>query len=157
MNKNIFFWLIAGLVLFSDQGVKFLVQSLMYEGQTVPVLGSFFHFTYILNPGAAFGLFAYKTWMLICLAGLVIAAVIIFYRRIMEQAAVIRLALALEMAGTMGNLLDRLRLGYVVDFLDFRIWPIFNIADIAIVTGVGLLFYYLIFLDEKADKEYGKI
>ena len=71
------------------------------------------------------------------------------YRRLMSEKAIIRWGVALLLGGAVGNLIDRLRIGGVIDFLDFRIWPVFNIADIGICVGVALLMYALIYDTEK--------
>ena len=74
------------------------------------------------------------------------------YRRLMSEKAIIRWGVALLLGGAVGNLIDRLRIGGVIDFLDFRIWPVFNIADIGICVGVALLMYALIY-DTKKEKQ----
>ena len=140
---------IVFFLILADQAIKFLVVSLMELGESIPVFAGIFHITYIENPGAAFGLFANQRLVLIVAGILVIAAACLMYRRLMSEKAIIRWGVALLLGGAVGNLIDRLRIGGVIDFLDFRIWPVFNIADIGICVGVALLMYALIYDTEK--------
>ena len=133
------YFLIAGSVLLLDQFVKSVIQQKMQEGLSIPVLPGIFHITYILNPGAAFGLFEEQQWLFILVAVLLVLGVAVLFRQLLQQPPVMRFGAALLVGGALGNLMDRIRLGKVVDFLDFRIWPIFNVADIAICVGVGLI------------------
>ena len=140
---------IVFFLILADQAIKFLVVSLMELGESIPVFAGIFHITYIENPGAAFGLFANQRLVFIVAGILVIAASCLMYRRLMSEKAIIRWGVALLLGGAVGNLIDRLRIGGVIDFLDFRIWPVFNIADIGICVGVALLMYALIYDTEK--------
>ena len=140
---------IVFFLILADQAIKFLVVSLMELGEAIPVFAGIFHITYIENPGAAFGLFANQRLVFIVAGILVIAAACLMYRRLMSEKAIIRWGVALLLGGAVGNLIDRLRIGGVIDFLDFRIWPVFNIADIGICVGVALLMYALIYDTEK--------
>ena len=140
---------IVFFLILADQAIKFLVVSLMELGESIPVFAGIFHITDIENPGAAFGLFANQRLIFIVAGVLVIAAACLMYRRLMSEKAIIRWGVALLLGGAVGNLIDRLRIGGVIDFLDFRIWPVFNIADIGICVGVALLMYALIYDTEK--------
>lgn len=143
---------IVFFIILADQAIKFLVVSYMKLGESIPVLAGIFHITYIENPGAAFGLFANQRVMFIVAAALVIAAACLMYRRLMSEKVIVRWGVALLLGGAAGNLIDRVRIGCVIDFLDFRIWPVFNIADIGICIGVALLMYALLF-DKEKEKE----
>lgn len=113
------------------------------------IIPKIFHITYILNPGAAFGLLAGRTWIFVVTAIVVFLAVIYAHLRLPKDARAIRLALGMIGGGALGNLYDRVVIGKVVDFLDFRIWPyIFNFADSMIVIGAGILIL-TIYLNEK--------
>ena len=147
------YFLIAGSVLLLDQLVKSVVQQKMQEGLSIPVLPGIFHITYILNPGAAFGLFEEQQWLFILVAVLLVAGVAVLFRQLLQQPPIMRLGAALLVGGALGNLIDRIRLGKVVDFLDFRIWPIFTVADIAICVGVGLIL--LAMFKEQGDMNGG--
>jgi len=147
--KKLNFLGIAAVIFLLDQLTKFIVQQKMLIDESIPVIEHVFHLTYILNPGAAFGMLAYRTQFFVLIAFLVIGLVIAFYRKILEQPFWMQLALAMQFSGALGNLADRLRTGYVVDFLDFRVWPIFNLADMAIVGGVAIFVWQVIFISEK--------
>lgn len=147
--------LLVAFVMLVDQAVKFYIQTHMTLGTSVPVIENVFHITYILNPGAAFGLFEHQTlFFLIVAVGLIIAAAY-FYPRIPKHYRLLRFGIGLLVGGAMGNVIDRIKTGYVIDFFDFRIWPVFNIADAAIVCGVGCIIFTMLYIhkeDEENDK-----
>ena len=149
--------IIAGTVAL-DQIVKHIVAGSMALGQTIPVINNFFHITYIHNDGAAFGIMAGNEVFLIGLPAVMMAAgiaVLILCSNRLEPIALI--AIALITGGGAGNLIDRSVYGYVIDFIDFRIWtPIFNIADIAVCTGCGLLILYLLVIDGRKNGKSDK-
>ena len=129
------------LVFIIDQLVKHLVVSTMHLGQSLPVIKGIFHITYVLNPGAAFGMLEHQRWFFILVA---LAAVLLgsaFYKKLQQESFLMRSGAGLLLGGAVGNLADRIQSGLVVDFLDFRIWPVFNIADIAICAGAGILIF----------------
>lgn len=131
-----------GLFVFIiDQLVKYLVVSTMHIGQSFPVVKGFFYITYVLNPGAAFGMLEHQRWFFICVAVMMIVIGMVFYKRLQQESLLIRCGAGLLLGGAVGNLTDRIKSGLVIDFLDFRIWPVFNIADIAICVGAGFLIY----------------
>lgn len=136
-------------IVLADQAVKYGIVSFMEMGESIPVLPGIFHITYIENPGAAFGMFANQRMIFILAALLVIVAVCAAYRRLMDESRTVRWGVALLLGGAVGNLIDRVRTGRVIDFLDFRIWPVFNIADVGICIGVALLIYTMAFEREK--------
>lgn len=145
--------IIIGIILV-DQLSKYYIQSLMPIGMSIPIIENIFHLTYILNPGAAFGILENQRWFFVVVAFIMLVCILYIYPRIKAEVLSLRLGIALLVGGAIGNVIDRARTGYVVDFFDFRIWPIFNIADIAIVVGVGIIVYYLIFLvDIKGDNK----
>jgi signal peptidase II len=138
------FLLLVALVLGIDQLSKYIIRVNFQPNESLPVINSVFHLTYVNNPGAAFGLLAYKTPVFVTVTLLVAVVILVAYRFLPPDRILLRLALALMLGGALGNLIDRLRFGYVVDFLDFRIWPVFNLADMAIVGGVILLCWELL-------------
>jgi signal peptidase II len=138
------FFLLAVLVLVADQLSKYVIRTSMVPNQSLPVIKSIFHITYVNNPGAAFGLLANKTWVFIAVTLAVAVFIVFTYRYLPPGLMLLRLALALMLGGAIGNLIDRLRFGYVIDFLDFRIWPVFNLADMAVVSGVILLCWQIL-------------
>lgn len=143
---------IAFAVLVLDQLTKYYIQLNMFPGMSIPVIDEIFHITYILNPGAAFGILQHQRWFFVLVAVLLFAGLLYFYPRMPKGSRLLPLAAGLQAGGAAGNVVDRVKTGYVVDFLDFRIWPVFNIADMAIVCGVGLFIYYLLFCHDKKDE-----
>jgi signal peptidase II len=132
-----------------DQSAKALVVArvpLYAAVQPIPALGHLFNFTFITNTGAAFGLLPDRGIIFIAIALAVAVAIVVYVRRIPHGEWLLKTSLALQLGGAMGNLLDRIRLGYVVDFADFHAWPVFNFADTCIVVGVALLAYRLLVL-----------
>jgi signal peptidase II len=130
---------VALAVILLDQVTKALVVAnlALYE-QWAPVeaLRPYFTLTYIQNTGAAFGLLPNGGWFFVAVAVLVSGLIVYFYRTMPDQTWLIRAALGLQLGGGLGNLVDRIQRGYVVDFLDFKFWPVFNVADSALVVGV---------------------
>jgi len=134
-------------VFLLDQATKFWIASTFRVGQSQPIIAEIVHLTYVRNTGGAFGLF--KGWVplliLISLVAIVLIVRIAFMQRtVSPRRRLGRFAVSLILGGALGNLADRLHLGYVVDFLDFRVWPVFNVADIAITCGVGFLILELL-------------
>ena len=143
---------LAVVVVILDQWSKYYIQSQMSLGMSIPVIPEIFHLTYILNPGAAFGILENQRFFFVIIAVAMIAIVIYLYPRLPSKPLLLRLGIGLMAGGAVGNVIDRIKTGYVVDFFDFRIWPIFNIADIAIVVGVSCIVYTLVFIEEKKDE-----
>ncbi|WP_019554165.1 signal peptidase II [Propionispira raffinosivorans] len=133
------------VIILVDQFSKFYIQSMMNLGMSIPVIPHIFHITYILNPGAAFGILENQRIFFILIGVFILLAAMFFYPRLRQEKFPLKAGSALLLGGAVGNLIDRIQTGYVVDFFDFRIWPIFNIADIAIVCGVGLIIYTILF------------
>ncbi|MCR3922593.1 MAG: signal peptidase II [Firmicutes bacterium] len=129
---------IAILLLF-DQGTKWFITHTMTVRQSIPIIKNVFHITYVRNPGAAFSLLANRTSLLIVVVVIIIIIIMVILYRLPVEDKLLRVALTFLLAGALGNLIDRIRFGYVIDFLDLRVWPVFNVADIAIFIGIGLL------------------
>lgn len=139
--------LVAAVAVALDQWTKHLVASRLelYESWApFQALASVFTIHYVTNTGAAFGLFQNGSLFFVIVAVIVSVVIVLYYRHLEEGQWLIRLSLGLQLAGALGNLIDRIRVGYVIDFLDFRIWPVFNLADASIVCGVILLAYLLL-------------
>lgn len=136
---------IASLSLLADQLTKWLVSSSMQLHQSIELVENFFHLTYVRNPGAAFGILAEHSLRRPFFIGISLVATvgILWYAKQTKGQTLTHLALGLILSGALGNLIDRIRFGEVVDFLDFHWyqhrWPAFNIADSAICVGVALL------------------
>ncbi len=148
--QNVVFFLTALLAVAADQLSKIWIRSNLARGELLPETG-LFRLTHVHNTGAAFGLFQDQTFPLTIVALIGIVALLLFalliYRRFpFLDSRLGKPALGLVLGGTVGNLIDRLRLGYVTDFLDIGVWPAFNIADSAITVGVVLFVYSFLFL-----------
>lgn len=144
--------LLALVVVVIDQLAKYYIQSKMVPGMSIPVIDGIFHITYVLNPGAAFGILEHQTAFFLVVAVILIIAIAYYYPRIPHGYRLLRLGIGLQAGGAAGNVIDRIKTGYVVDFLDFRVWPVFNIADMAIVTGVVLIVYNTLYLSGRKDE-----
>ena len=134
-----------------DQVVKFLVSHEMFPGMSIPVIQDIFHITFVLNPGAAFGILAHQRSFFIVMGIVIVILGGLFSPYIRRQCRIFRCGTALLLGGALGNLIDRVRFGHVIDFFDFRIWPVFNIADIAIVVGVAAIIYAILFKMHPAE------
>ena len=136
------------LVVFCiDQLTKYIVISNMFLGQSIPEHG-IFRFTHIYNTGALFGLFPNQTFILIIASFLGIGFLLVFYHLYRFPGIFLRISLGLQLGGAFGNLVDRVRLGHVTDFIDVGPWPIFNLADSSIVVGLGVIAYVILFKSE---------
>ncbi|MEA3560306.1 MAG: signal peptidase II [Candidatus Omnitrophota bacterium] len=137
-------FIISISVLALDQLTKSLISLYFLPGQSQPIIKNIFYLTLIHNKGIAFGLFRGKIVLFIFVSVIIIGLLITLLRKIRKHDLLLKVSLALILAGAFGNLIDRLVFGYVIDFLDFRIWPVFNVADSAITIGAGLLILRLI-------------
>lgn len=135
------FLIVALLVVILDQLTKYYVVSNFYLGESVPVIENIFHWTYILNPGAAFGMLEGSRWFFVVIAIAVIGGIWYMRDELNEGGWMMQYGAALFGGGAVGNLIDRMRSGLVIDFFDFRIWPVFNVADIAICVGVAMILW----------------
>ena len=147
--------LVAAAVILLDQMSKWLVEhQLPLNGSWAPLpeLDHLFRITHVSNTGAAFGLFPGGS-ALFGLIAVFVAIVILFYNfQLPAGNKLLRLALGLQLGGALGNLVDRLRIGHVTDFLDFGRWPVFNLADTAIVSGVVLLALLMLIEEREARR-----
>lgn len=139
----IFFYTAVSSLIFVDQLTKFIILQKLTLGESLPVFSDVLHLTLVQNRGIAFGLFGgHDQILLITITVSIVVLAMIGHTLWKKQEGrfltLNRAAIALIFAGAAGNWLDRLRYGAVIDFLDFRIWPVFNIADTAISVGVGL-------------------
>lgn len=130
--------LVAGAAVLADQVTKHIVSSQLPLGDRTATIGPF-SIHYVQNSGIAFGLFAGATPFIVLLSAVALSWMLVFFARSGARHPVLPVALGLLVGGSASNLLDRLRLGHVTDFLDVRYWPAFNLADTFIVMGVMLL------------------
>lgn len=138
------FYCIAILWLILDQISKFYIVEHMSLGESIPLIEGYFNCTYILNRGAAFGILTDQHIFFLCIVVLLVLAYLYFRKTIHEGPKFLQIGAALLLSGALGNGWDRFYRSAVVDFFDFRVWPIFNVADIGICLGVLLIVIYLI-------------
>ncbi len=145
----------AGILL--DQLTKLLIASLMELGETIPLLEGVLHITYVRNPGAAFGMLAEDRWVFLLVSTVTILAIGIYLFVTKSKNPFFITALAMILSGGVGNMIDRLAFGEVVDFIDFRLinFAVFNGADSFVCVGAALLFLSILFekKPEGASKE----
>ena len=145
--------LIAGLVILLDQVTKMLIVKALPMHATKPVIDGFFNLVHVLNPGGAFGLMAdmsptVRAIVFLVISAMAIGLILYFYHTTPDNRPWLATGFALIFGGAVGNMIDRVRLGAVIDFLDFHFkslsWPAFNVADSAITTGVGIFVLHLV-------------
>ena len=146
---------LALVILVLDRITKFAVTKNLSQGHSIKIIPGIFHITLISNNGTAFGLFKNQNTFFIILSALVIISIIVYSSKA-KLAAPTSLALGLILGGAIGNLADRIRFGYIIDFLDFRIWPVFNVADSAITVGVIILVVNILFRNVKCQSTNDK-
>ena len=153
---------ISTLVLLLDQISKYLVTQRLMVGRSwtiLPGLASVFRITYVTNTGAAFGLFPNRSEFFVFVAVIVIVALVLYYLYLPDGQWLVRIALGLQLGGAIGNnLVDRLVRGFVVDFIDLNFWPlknwpVFNLADTSIVTGVVILTVVMFWVEWREQKD----
>jgi len=141
-NKNILF--ISSLtiiVILLDQIIKYIVSKYIQPSQSIPIIKDIIHLTYIQNTGAGFGILKGWNAILIFVSLIIIGIILFYFDRIIKEKQ-IHIPIALILGGAIGNLIDRVFLGHVIDFIDFRIWPAFNISDSCITIGALWLIVY---------------
>lgn len=153
-KKYIRFFTVAVVVVILDQISKALVLAKIPLFKSIPVINGFFSLTHVHNPGGAFGFLAqngspWLHWMFLGAAALALVLILYFHHQTPRTHPYLALGLSLIFGGAIGNLIDRLRFGEVVDFLDFYVathhYPTFNVADSAVTVGVGIFLVHIIF------------
>ena len=150
-----------------DQATKWIVLLNMEIGESIPLIKGVFHFTYIRNPGAAFGSLSNSRWVFIVLSTVMIAGMIFYLVKYRPKAKLFYIPASMIIGGGIGNMIDRLFYGdsfgdgTVVDFLDFCAFPnlwswIFNVADAFVCVGAAILFVYLLIEIIKEEKDKAK-
>ncbi len=145
----------------ADQLVKYWASTALREAGTIPLWEGVFHLTYCENTGAAFSLLSGHRWVLLAVTAAALIGMFVALSKHYMKNAFGRTSLRLIIAGAVGNMLDRFLLGYVVDMFDFRLidFPVFNVADILLCVGVGMMAVYVLVMEprlEKQAKEDGK-
>ena len=145
--------IVSGIIILLDQISKLIVIAKLELGRDIPVIPGFLNITHVLNPGGAFGLFAqHSTWvrvlMFLVFSLIAVGFIIYLYIGVPESHRMLANGLCLIFGGAAGNLIDRIHMGKVVDFIDIYIqqyhWPAFNVADSAICVGVGIFVYHIV-------------
>ena len=137
-----------------DRVVKTAVDNGMQPGDTIPVVGDFFHITYVQNTGAAFSMLQGHPLLLIILPGILICIALLYMLvNSKTMKPIFLISLALICGGGLGNLTDRFAYGHVIDMFDFGFFPVFNVADIAVVVGCGLLVIYLVVYENRNPRK----
>ena len=132
------FLLLIGL----DQLSKFYIEYTMFIGESRPIIEGIFHITYVRNTGISFGFLADRTGMILIIQLFILLLLFYLKSQVFSNNFHVNLLFVLIFAGAVGNILDRFVYGYVIDFFDFQVWPVFNFADIYIVLGVfGLILF----------------
>lgn len=142
---------VALAVFALDQASKILLARYLstLPGHSVPLIPHVVWLTLITNTGAAFGILANQSILFVLIALVVILVILVYWRYVPSGSVWVQVALGLQLGGAAGNLLDRLRYrGHVIDFIDLKWWPVFNLADSAIVVGVAILATYLFLKDD---------
>jgi signal peptidase II len=157
LRHTVLLGLVAIALYAADQVTKALVVANLGLGERVPVVGDVVQLWHVRNTGAAFSLFEGLAWLFIPVHLLAIGMVIYFHREFRDRGPWIHVVLGAILAGALGNMTDRLRFGYVVDFVSVGIgdlrWPTFNVADPAVVLGIALLVLYLTLADRDDRKD----
>ncbi|MBI2252935.1 MAG: signal peptidase II, partial [Armatimonadetes bacterium] len=143
------FFALAVLEYFLDQLSKFLILKYLPLEESIPIIKPIIYFHHIQNQGGAFGLFPeyYKFYTLISI--LVISGMLIYSKKILSLDKGMQIALGLILGAACGNLTDRLRFGGVIDFIDLKFWPIFNLADSALTISIFYISFKMIYLEIK--------
>ena len=142
-------FVIALLTFLLDRITKFAIITNFSQGDILVVIRKFFRITLVFNTGTAFGLLKGANFLFVVLSLAVIIFILLYTHK--DRSARLNLAvpLGLIVGGAVGNLLDRVRYGYVIDFIDFRVWPVFNVADSAITIGMIILAWKILFYKPK--------
>ena len=143
---------IAAVILL-DRLTKLLITHTMLLGESFPVIDGIVSCTYILNPGAAFGLLEHQRLFFVAITLAVLGVAFYFRRQIRQEGPLVYWGSTLFLGGAIGNCIDRIHTGLVIDFIDFHWWPIFNVADIFICTGVGLIIWSLLKTEWKTKQK----
>ena len=139
------FYPISLLVFAIDTFIKTVISTQLSPAISMPLIKGILNLTFVRNTGVAFGLFPGKRLLLILISIAVCALVIYFYSRTRKKDFLLRIAFAIILGGSLCNLFDRIFYGYVIDYVDFRVFPVFNLSDVAINLGVFLIILDLFF------------
>lgn len=143
MNIALFIFLVL-----LDQITKYYALNFLSRVGSMPVIDNIFNLTYVENRGAAFGMLQNQKWFFVLVAIVVVSFIVYYLKTNKNMSRLYQVSLILILSGAIGNVIDRVRLNFVVDFFDFIVWPVFNMADIFVVTG-GIILSYIIIFDKE--------
>lgn len=154
MNFNIILIIIAAGGIAVDQITKLIVASNMQLNDTLPIIKNVLHITYIKNEGAAFGMLSNHRWIFMSVSAVAIVALCVYLFRFSKDTRLMKTGMALIISGGIGNMIDRIFLGYVVDMIDFRLinFYIFNVADACVSVGAAVLILGIVLNEIKTIK-----
>lgn len=138
-----YFWFFAFLEILIDQLSKYWILKCLPLGKSFALIKPLLYIHHIQNKGGAFGLFSGFGNFFIIIAALVLLLFIIYQKKIFQLPKALQICLGFVFGGTAGNLIDRIRFGYVIDFIDFKVWPVFNLADTALTISIIYLAIYI--------------
>lgn len=148
---------VALLIYVGDQATKAAIVATLAVGERLEVIGDVVQLWHAQNRGAAFSILQGELWLFFIVTAAALVMVAYFHRTLRERSIWLQVILGAIVGGALGNFTDRVRLGYVVDFVSVGIgdlrWPTFNVADSAVVCGIGLLVVYLTLTDRRAERE----
>lgn len=140
------YYILSAVVVVLDQLTKWIAVEYLMPVESVPLIDGVFHFTYVENTGAAFGIMKDSKWVFMITSAVAIVALVFMLAKFARQYRFASFAIAIILGGGIGNMIDRVRFGYVVDFIDVRIinFAVFNVADSFVTVGAALLILYLV-------------
>ena len=148
------------ILILLDQGTKFWALASLKPIHNMTLVEGFMDLTFVENRGVAFGMFSGQRWFILLLTGIIAVGLIWFYKAMPKKKEYfpLRVSLVMVLSGAIGNIIDRLFRGYVVDFFEFTFfeWPVFNVADIYVVVGVTLLALMILFVVKDEDLDFKK-
>jgi len=157
-HRGLWLFAIALLVIALDQYTKHLVRTCVHlplnkSWNPIPWLDRIVTLTHVRNSGVAFGFLPNMGTIFIGVAAIVVLLIVFCYRQLAKASWLLHVAFGLQLGGAIGNMIDRITDdGHVTDFIDFRVWPVFNVADSAVVVGTILLAFYIFFLDRPEEE-----
>ena len=159
-NLNILPIIAVAALILLDQGTKFWALASLKPIHNMTLVEGFMDLTFVENRGVAFGMFSGQRWFILLLTGIIAVGLIWFYKVMPKKKEYfpLRVSLVMVLSGAIGNIIDRLFRGYVVDFFEFTFfeWPVFNVADIYVVVGVTLLALMILFVVKDEDLDFKK-
>ncbi|MBW2964170.1 signal peptidase II [Candidatus Woesearchaeota archaeon] len=152
IENNLSLLLVSVAIIIVERIIKFYVTEYLRIGESIPVLGSTLMITRAENVGAGFGILRGYNLVFILAAAAVLILIIYFYNQIIYDRLLV-FSFAFLLGGTVGNMMDRLFFGHVIDYVDLSFWPTFNLSDLALTTGAVLLIIYMYMVENKPEEK----